>query len=435
MKYMLRFPLLFLLLPATALPQPAPMFRGNLRHTGVYDAPGVRTPPGIKWKFQTGARVISSPAIAGGVIYFGSVDQHLYALDLQSGRQKWKYKTESAVTSSPAVSAGTVYFGSYDGNFYALDAATGKLKWKFATEGERRFTAKGIHALQPKGESMPDPWDFYLSSPAVANGVVYFGSGDGHVYALSAANGALKWKVRTGDVVHSSPAVVDGIVYAGSWDSFLYALDAATGRQIWRYKTGEDPKNYNQVGIQGSPVVVDGTAYFGCRDSKVYALDAKTGKRKWEFTNNGSWVLNSPAVADGKLYFGTSDTARFYVLNAATGSPLFSMDAKMPIYASPTIAGGVLYIGTFGGKLHALDVNTRRELWVWQSEASKQNAPKFTGRDGHLDFVAAMGANFYEEMVTGVGRMFTMGSILSSPVVDKNVIYFGSTDGALYALM
>ncbi len=46
-----------------------------------------------------------------------------------------------------------------------------------------------------------------------------------------------------------------------------------------------------------------------------------------------------------------------------------------------------------------------------------------------------MGSNFYEEMVTGVGRMLTMGSILSSPVAEKNVIYFGATDGALYALM
>ncbi len=432
---MFRFAVAVLLLPAAALSQPASMFRGNLRHTGVYDAPGVRTFPKVKWKFQTGARVISSPAIAGGVIYFGSVDQHLYALDLQSGRQKWKFRTESAVTSSPAVSAGAVYFGSFDGDFYALDAATGKLKWKFATEGERRFTAKGIHGLHPRGESMPDPWDFYLSSPAVANGLVYFGSGDGHVYALNAATGALKWKVRTNGVVHSSPAVADGIVYAGSWDSFLYALDASTGKERWRYKTGEDPKNHNQVGIQSSPVVVSGTVYFGCRDSKVYALDAKTGKRKWEFTNNGSWVLNTPAVDDGKLYFGTSDSARFYVLNAATGSPLFSMDIKMPIFASPTIAGGVFYVGTFGGKLHALDVKTRRELWVYQIDASKQNAPKFTGRDGHLNFTAAMGANFYEEMVTGVGRMFTMGSILSSPVVDKNVIYFGSTDGSLYALM
>jgi endonuclease/exonuclease/phosphatase (EEP) superfamily protein YafD len=54
---------------------------------------------------------------------------------------------------------------------------------------------------------MPDPFDFYLSSAVVANGAVYFGSGDGNVYALDAANGSLKWKFHTGNVVHASPAL------------------------------------------------------------------------------------------------------------------------------------------------------------------------------------------------------------------------------------
>jgi outer membrane protein assembly factor BamB len=66
---------------------------------------------------------------------------------------------------------------------------------------------------------MPDPFDFYLSSPVVANGAVYFGSGDTNIYALDAASGALKWKFKTGDVVHASPAISDGILFVGRWDS------------------------------------------------------------------------------------------------------------------------------------------------------------------------------------------------------------------------
>jgi outer membrane protein assembly factor BamB len=77
---------------------------------------------------------------------------------------------------------------------------------------------------------MADPFDVFLSSPAVAAGVVYFGSGDNHVYALDAQSGELKWKFKTGDVVHASPAVSGGVVYIGSWDRNLYALDAKTGR-------------------------------------------------------------------------------------------------------------------------------------------------------------------------------------------------------------
>ena len=81
----------------------------------------------------------------------------------------------------------------------------------------------------------------FLSSPVVANGPVYFGSGDGNLYALDAGTGALNWKFQTGDVVHASPAYADGVVYFGSWDSYFYAVDAKTGAEKWRFHGGEDP--------------------------------------------------------------------------------------------------------------------------------------------------------------------------------------------------
>jgi outer membrane protein assembly factor BamB len=104
-------------------------FRANPAHTGVYEAPGASTFHKIKWQFHTRGQILSSPAVAGNTVYFGSNDHHLYALDLESGAEKWKFKTEGRVASSPAVSNGLVYFLSYDSNFYALDAATGARKW------------------------------------------------------------------------------------------------------------------------------------------------------------------------------------------------------------------------------------------------------------------------------------------------------------------
>ncbi len=286
-----------------AFGQDVAMFRGNPQHTGVYDAAGVPQFSRVKWKFQTGGKVISSPAVADGMAFVGSTDGNVYAVDLESGAQKWKFETKVRVTSSPAVSNGTVFFGSYDGNFYAVDALSGQLKWKFQTGGERRFAGRHIHGIQPVAETMPDPFDFYLSSPTVWNGAVYFGSGDGNVYALDTASGKLKWKFHTGDVVHASPAIADGKLFIGSWDSFFYALDASNGKEKWRFKTGEDHEIYNQVGIQSSAAVMDGVVYFGCRDSNFYALDAATGQKKWAFNNKGSWVITSPAVADGEGVF------------------------------------------------------------------------------------------------------------------------------------
>jgi eukaryotic-like serine/threonine-protein kinase len=140
--------------------------------------------------------------VAGDTVYVGSGDHNLYAINLDAGTLKWKFKTGGRVNSSPAVAGGMVYFGSYDGSFYAVDAATGKVNWKFQTAGERRFAARHLHGAEPATETMPDPFDFYLSSPAIDKGAVYFGSGDGNVYALDAASGALKWKFQTADVVH-----------------------------------------------------------------------------------------------------------------------------------------------------------------------------------------------------------------------------------------
>ena len=205
---------LFSCLPTIA--QDSPMFRGNLAHTGVYNAPGVPKFSKIKWKFQTGGQVISSPAVANGAAYIASTDGNLYALDLESGVQKWKLALGVRATASPAVDNGVIYLGTYSGRFYAVDAATGKLKWKFQTEGERRFAGKHLHGSEPAGETMPDPFDCYLSSPAVWNGAVYFGGGDGNVYALDATTGTLKWKFHTGDVVHASPAIADGTYLSGA---------------------------------------------------------------------------------------------------------------------------------------------------------------------------------------------------------------------------
>ena len=141
------------------------MFRGDAAHSGAYAGSGPRQFHAVKWKFATGDRVVSSPVFSDGVIYFGSDDHNVYAVDAATGRQIWKVSTLGPVASSPAVAGGIVYFTSYDGRFYAVDAKNGKLKWKFATGGERRYEAKGLHGMQPKTQTIADPWDVYLSSP------------------------------------------------------------------------------------------------------------------------------------------------------------------------------------------------------------------------------------------------------------------------------
>ena len=411
------------------------MFRGDAQHGGSYAAAGVPQLHGIKWRFRAGGPIISTPAVADGTVYFGSSDHNVYAVDEHTGLLRWKFATHGRVSSSPAVVDGRVFLGSYDGNFYALDAASGKLVWKFATAGERRFSARHLHGAEPAAEVMPDPFDVFLSSPVVAAGSVYFGSGDGNVYALAADSGAVRWRFKTGNVVHASPALAAGILYVGSWDSYFYALDAKSGAQRWRFKTGEDPAIGNQVGIQSSAAIANGIVYFGCRDSHLYALDAASGARRWAFSTGTSWVVSSPAVRDGIVYFATSDTAAVHAVDAASGAPLYSLSFNhWPFFSSPTLAGDYLYVGSHSGKLIAVDLKEHKVAWTLVTDGASKNAAALTNAQGAPDYEAVYGDFFYDDMVSGAKRIFSLGSVLSSPVVADGMLFFGGWDGQLYAV-
>jgi eukaryotic-like serine/threonine-protein kinase len=410
------------------------MFRGNPAHTGVYAGPAPRQFHRVKWKLATGNRVVSSPVIAGKRLYFGSDDGNVYAVDSETGRQIWKMKTRGPVPATPAVANGTLYVGSYDGNFYALNADTGALKWKFATGGERRFEAKGLHGMQPKNQTIADPFDIFLSSPVVADNTVYFGSGDGNVYALDANSGEMRWKFKTGDVVHASPAFADGLVFVGSWDGYFYALDAKTGDQKWRFHGGEDPLIHNQVGFQSSPAVVNGVVYTGCRDAQLYALDAGTGKEKWKIDNQLSWVITSPAVAGGKVYFATSDSALYHVVEAATGKSLVKEDGRAYMFSSPAVANDTVFIGVLNGTLMARDAATGKVLWEFHTDASKENKGWVLTAERRFNVPMLFFDNWREGPLVAQDRQISVGSIFSSPLVANGIIYFGSTDGFMYAI-
>ena len=137
------------------------------------------------------------------------------------------------------------------------------------------------------------------SSPAVADGIVYFG-GSLFLYALDASTGEEKWKLKTGSRVESSPAIAEGTAYIGSADGNLYAADIETGEEKWKFKADARV----DTSVDSSAAVVGDTVYFG--DRLVYALDIETGEKKWSFETEG-FVESSPVVADGVVYIGSND--------------------------------------------------------------------------------------------------------------------------------
>jgi serine/threonine protein kinase/outer membrane protein assembly factor BamB len=334
------------------------------------------------WTFTAGGGISSSPAVAGGMVYVGSLDNRLYAFDASCRKDcqpLWSFATGSSISSSPAVAGGMVYVGSDDNKFYVFDASCRKdcqPLWLWAFE-----SGSGTH-----------------SSPVVAGGMVYVGSDDNKLHAFDA--GCRKgcqplWNFETGGSIHSSPAVAGGVVYVSSLDGRLYAFDASCRsacQPLWSFETG--------ASIASSPAVAGGMVYVGSGTRKLYAFDATCRKGcqpLWSFAT-GSEITSSPAIADGMVYIGSGD-GKVYAFDARCRNacqPLWSFATGDAISSSPAVAGGVVYIGSSDGKVYAFDASCRnacQPLW------------NFT----------------------------TGGKISSSPAVVGGMVYVGSTDNKLYA--
>jgi outer membrane protein assembly factor BamB len=389
-----------------------------------------------KWAFKTNGKIFSSPIVQNGIVYIGSEDGFLYAIEEQSGKIRWKFKTGGAVHSSPAIFKNTVYIGSFDGYYYAIDTKTARLKWKFKTGGEHWFGEK--NSLGTKPIDMADLWGFFLSSPVVnpdeKNPSVYFGSSDGNVYALHAGTGALKWKFKTDDAIHCTPVLYKNSVYIGSWDANLYAIDVETGKERWRFET---VKKTGFTGIQSTVTVANDMVYFGARNPFFFAVNAETGKLVWKYDADNSWVISSAVVVNNVVYVGTSDTYALLGLDAKTGTELFEFKTNGYVYSSPAIAGETAYFGDFTGNFFALNIQSSAKEWnSFSTKSRKLFAPEILNND-LLDFsYAAKGSDpsIYSNNKKVMDEFYKLGAIVSSPFVTNDTVYFGSADGNCYAI-
>jgi len=293
------------------------------------------------WNYTTGSMVTSSPTVDAGVVYIGSEDGNIFAMNAESGSLIWKFTTGGYVSSSPKISGGIVYVGSGDRTLYALNAASGTPVWSCRT-------GSGIS-----------------TSPALSEGIVYFGSEDGTIYALDADSGTEIWNYTTGNYLHSSPAVNNGVLYIGSYDHNLYALDTATGSPLWKYTTGNT--------ILSSPAVAEGMVYIGSYDHNVYALDAGSGTEVWRYTT-GNTILSSPVVAGGMVYIGSSD-GNIYALDAGSGSLVWTYRTGSEVDSTPFVAGGIVYAGSGDGNLYALDATTGDVIWEYRVGSPLVSSP------------------------------------------------------------
>ena len=335
-------------------------FRHGPARTGY--GPSLITPANasalaVSWTRPASAQsnLSSSPALVHHHVFvggYGPGSSTLYSYGT-NGKLAWSVSVPLLSDSSPAVIGGRVFVGACD-TLYAFDEATGSPLW--STE----FVVLGGHACS-------------ITSPAVANGVVYVGSeGDGKLHAVDAATGTELWDssnidVRSsasvaggmvlagsnnhrlyafpvscqtpcapiwsrdlGNVVEATPAISNGLVYTHSWTSPLYALDLGNGQTVWKASV--------QGGIVSSPAVALGVVY-DLSNGGMNAYDALTGALKWSTPNVDGY--GSPA-ATGKVVVANYRYS-IRVFDSSDGTLLRSIQGGQGVFSSAAIGAKAIY--------------------------------------------------------------------------------------------
>lgn len=156
----------------------------------------------IRWRFRAKRGITASAAYAQGIVFVGSIDWMLYALDANTGWSTWRYRLNKSTISTPCIAENFIFTGAADGNISCLDIRTTKEVWHFTTDHQ------------------------VTGSPMVYKDSLFCGSVDGNLYSLDYRTGRLRWKFNTNGPITGTPAFGNDAVYIGSTDHCIYALEA-----------------------------------------------------------------------------------------------------------------------------------------------------------------------------------------------------------------
>ena len=271
------------------------------------------------------------------------------------------------------------------------------------------------------------------SSPAVADGTVYFASGN-RVYAIDVQTGAQKWQYPQDQPlttsIHASPVVWNNTVYVAAGDGKVYSIDAKTGKPGWLFNTGSS--------IASTPTLLDGVLYFGSADSRMWAVDAKTGNMvpAWK---GGVRLLDevatAPAIGNGLIYAISSDQA-LTAIQAATGKPRWKYNLQGQVQGmSPVLAGDTVFVGN-GPNLTALTARSLLLKWQRIFAGDVTVPPAVTDRG----LVVVTNDNLVRLVEPRNGKdrwkapVALEYDVLAPPTVAGNTVIVGTTLGGINAI-
>ena len=243
------------------------------------------------WRAFTDSPVPSGPTVAGGVVYAGTRDGLLLALDAAEGEERWRFETAGGVETSPAVAQGLVLAASQDGRsgqvtVQAVDAERG------GEEPAWRYTPQGVSSIPAE-------------SPASDGRSVFVASSDGTIRALGLEGGQEVWTADARDIVSPAqiPAAADGDLVVAD-RIHLYLLDPGTGEQEWLFRLADLRVLADGRGntlSSSSPAVTGDTVVIGDASGLVSAVSLRGGLRVWR-GDVGDGPVGEVAVGEDLIF-------------------------------------------------------------------------------------------------------------------------------------
>jgi outer membrane protein assembly factor BamB len=337
-------------------------FQHDNKRTGYTSGTGNIISPSLNTMYSANAG-LSHPVVYNGIIFVGSDDGHVYALD-GDNNVKWDVSIRDSADYL-AVANGVLYVGSDDGAVYAFETTSGDQKWS---------------SMQLVSS---------VKSLAVADGVIYAGT-NGAVYAIDATSWYQIWERPTTTSANClAIANIDSdpqkeIVIGGS--NSVYAFDVNNNVE-WEYTNVEDVS---------SIVIVDDVIYVGSENSDIFGLDGSDGDEIWGKILGDS--VDCLAVADGVLYAGSSNGAVYaYETNTHSGILSKSTTSVHSLVIADTNSDGKNDIVISSpNKISVLDSNNGEKQWeININQGTPQLALADIDNDQKIEIVATAGSVLY----------------------------------------
>ena len=304
------------------------------------------------------------PILTDKLIIAANSIDGVVAYDRAVAQERWRLDIKDGVEGSAQIAEDVLYFGAGDGQLYAIQPDNGQILWTYPLKAEG------------------------LARPLVKNGILYVLGGNNVAHCLNAKTGKLLWLYNRREASNlsvrggSQPALVGDVVMVGFSDGSLVGLNRTSGTMIWETNLNRN-KRFRDV--DAAPVVDGNSVYISSYDGALYALNANDGRTLWSVDEGGY----DEVLLSGNTLFYSSTSGKTMALDKGSGKVLWSRENPHGIGTAPVMYKGTLVVGEMDGTLRFLDARTGEFLNEFAPGRGVTSKASLDPKRGEIYFMSA----------------------------------------------